>query len=139
MSANVVSIGNEMLFPISKLENRFTRHTFPVQGVAMAAADAHPVFVLVTDTYINPARTGIQTLVRGVIAGLLQSNADFHLVEWRPEKQGLVRLRPKINAALGRPGEKKFLPAKVLLRPGNWRLVRQARARNYRIPIHLHP
>ena len=105
----------------------------------MAAENVQSVFVVVTDTYINPARTGIQTLVRGLIAGLLRSKARFHLVEWRPDKQELIRLRPKINAALGRPGERKFFPITVLLQPGNWPLVRQARARNYRIPIHLHP
>jgi glycosyltransferase involved in cell wall biosynthesis len=105
----------------------------------MAAGNAHPIFVVVTDTYINPGQTGIQTLVRGLIAGLVQLKQNFHLVEWKPEKQGLFRLRPTINARLGKPDERKFLPVKVLLQPKNWRLVREAKARNYRIPIHLHP
>ena len=105
----------------------------------MPAANEPQFFVLVTDTASTAARTGIQTLVRGLIAGLRQLKADFHLVQWRMDKGGLIRLRPSINADLGKLGEKKFLPLKTLLHPQNWGLVRQAKARNYRLPIHLHP
>ena len=105
----------------------------------MTAGKQPPIFVLVTDTAFSSALTGIQTLVRGLITGLVKVKANFHLVQWRQDKDGLLRLRPKISAELGKPGEKKFLPINTLFQRENWRLIRQAKARNYRLPVHLHP
>ncbi len=95
--------------------------------------------MVVTDTLVNPAQTGIQTVVRGLIAGLRRAKQPFHLVQWLPENQEFFRLRPEISASLGKPRESKFMSVTVLLQPKNWSLVRNAKARNYRIPIHCHP
>lgn len=105
----------------------------------MRAGKKPSFLVLVTDTSINPAKSGIQTLVYGLIAGLRKARQPFHLVEWNLEKQALYRLRPETSARLGKPGESKFWPIKALIQPRHWPLAREAKARNYRLPVDRHP
>jgi glycosyltransferase involved in cell wall biosynthesis len=99
------------------------------------------VFVAATDTSQSPARSGVQTVVRGLIAGLAEIQRDCRLVKWVPERHGLTPLRPNRSATLGshHQPEGKFLPASSLLVRKYWRTWRKARGRNYRVPLHLHP
>src|SRR5438045_4451450 len=91
-------------------KSRFTGDAVPVHGVADGSGKPPAFFVLVTDTSTTPAQTGVQTLVRGLIAGLMQLKRPFRLVEWRAEQEGFFLMRPSKNARLGTSGESKFLP-----------------------------
>src|ERR1700720_3954904 len=59
------------------------------------------LFVVTSHTSKSGARSGIQTVVRGLISGLSRNNADFEAVRWSNWRSAFVPLRRKRQAYLG--------------------------------------
>src|SRR6202022_3517658 len=59
------------------------------------------IFVAATHTAKSKARTGIQTVVRGLVSGLSQRHAGFQVVRWRKWRRTLSPLSARRNQRLG--------------------------------------
>src|SRR6202048_4984072 len=59
------------------------------------------LFVVTSHTSKSGARSGIQTVVRGLISGLSHNKADFEAVRWSNWRSAFVPLRRKRQAYLG--------------------------------------
>jgi glycosyltransferase involved in cell wall biosynthesis len=103
--------------------------------------DVNPIFISVTDTSRNPARSGVQTVVRGLIAGMAELGRTLRLVTWSVKRDAFTLLRLDRSRHIGahhQPDE-KFLPAWWLFSSERRRLFLRAAGRNYRVPLHEHP
>lgn len=97
------------------------------------------IFVETSHTSRSSARTGIQTVVRGLIAGLSRQ-CDVRAVRWSFRKGCLTPLKPKWQLNLDHlPAKKYNLPAWSLLHPGFWPLWAGTLGMDYRAAIHAHP
>ncbi len=98
-----------------------------------------PLYVSVTDTATNPARSGIQMVVRSLVGALGRMARDrARLVVWHPPTDSLRSMPPDVSVGLG--GENLRDDAPVRLRewigePRPW----LAGARPDRLPLHFHP
>ncbi len=98
------------------------------------------VYFEASDTARINAQTGIQTVVRGMIAGLSSQGCVVHPVRWSFKRGCLTPLKPEWERNLGLPGGgSRWLPLSSLLRPQFWSAWRNARGMNYKTPVHHHP
>ncbi len=99
-----------------------------------------PVYLDVSNTAVSNGHTGIQAVVRGLIAGLSSQGCGVHPVRWSFKRQCLTPLKSKWERNLGLPGGKSpWLPFSSLLDPRFWTVWRKARGMNYKTPLHRHP
>jgi len=97
------------------------------------------IFLDTSHTSYSSARTGIQSVVRGLIAGLSRQ-CEVHALRWSFRKGCLTPLKPKWQSNLDHLPRKMYhLPLSSLLRPAFWPLWRETLGMDYRAPIHLHP
>jgi glycosyltransferase involved in cell wall biosynthesis len=97
------------------------------------------IFLDTSHTSRSGARTGIQSVVRGLIAGL-SSQCEVHALRWSFHKSCLTPLKPKWQANLDHLAGKDYhLPWPSLMRPGYWPLWAETLGMDYRAPIHRHP
>src|SRR2546423_4484130 len=107
------------------------------------------IFVATTHTARSRARTGIQTVVRGLVSGLSQIAVDFELVRWVPWRRSLLPLKPSGSQRVGAihagnslhrhrfPGSWLLLP-EVLYRAKHHRVIRFARKNKMRVAAIMH-
>src|SRR3984893_18039859 len=69
------------------------------------------IFVVATHTAKSKARTGIQTVVRGLVWGLTQRHADFHVLRWRKWRGTLSPLSARRRQRLGLPSQPGHIPS----------------------------
>lgn len=99
------------------------------------------IFFETSHTSHSNARTGIQVVVRSLLAAMSEL-CDAEPLRWKfgTGNECLTTVKPKWQANLDRPATKKlFLSPALLLRTANWPLWIKARGMNYKIPLHLHP
>jgi glycosyltransferase involved in cell wall biosynthesis len=97
------------------------------------------VFFETSDTARSGARTGIQAVVRGLLAGISKL-CEVEPLRWKFGGQCLTPVKANWQGNLDLPVTKKiFLPPSSLFRPSNWPLWIEARGMDYKAPIHLHP
>ena len=101
-----------------------------------------PVFLVVGDTARNPARSGIQTVVRSLAATLGEQQTAVRPVIWNARLRLLRPLPPELEIG---PGAEPLrdpprVPAPLLLRqPAAWLPWLLAGGRGQFVPIHRHP
>ncbi len=101
---------------------------------------AAPVYVESSHTARVNARTGIQTVVRGLLAGLSSQGCAVQPVRWSFKRKCLTLLKPKWEKNLGRPdGQSPWLPLSSLRQPGFWPVWFQAAGLKNKTPLHRHP
>ena len=97
------------------------------------------IFLETSHTSRSSARTGIQTVVRGLVAGLSRQ-CEVHALRWSFRKGCLTPLKPRWQSNLDHlPEKKSHLPLPSLLQPAFWRLWGESLGMDYRAPVHLHP
>src|SRR5260370_41592783 len=107
------------------------------------------IFVAATHTARSRARTGIQTVVRGLVAGLNQVDVNLHVVRWSKWGRTLMPLKLKEKNSLGiseftKPilhdavAESWLLLPEVLYRWRANRIIRFARNRGMRVAAIFH-
>jgi glycosyltransferase involved in cell wall biosynthesis len=79
------------------------------------------IFVAATLTAKSKARTGIQSVVRGLLWGLSQRHADFQVVGWRKWRQKLSPLNGRRRQHLGLASNIERIPGDRL--EGAWLLL----------------
>ncbi|HXP34759.1 MAG TPA: glycosyltransferase [Chthoniobacterales bacterium] len=79
------------------------------------------IFVVATHTATSKARTGIQTVVRGLLWGLSQRDADVQVVRWRKWRRTLSTLGSRRRKRLGLPSGTERLPGSRMY--GAWLLL----------------
>lgn len=98
------------------------------------------VFVETSHTAIANTRTGIQSVVRGLIHGLAQRGCEAMPVRWSFRRKSLTPLKPRWQRNLGMTTTSThWLPPSSLLEPKYWYAWKKARGLNYRTPLHRHP
>ena len=80
------------------------------------------IFVIATHTAKSKARTGIQTVVRGLLWGLSQRQADVQVVRWRKWHRTLSTLGARRRQRLGLPSRTERIPGSDR-RHGVWLLL----------------
>lgn len=97
------------------------------------------IFLDTSHTSRSSARTGIQTVVRGLIAGLSRQ-CEVHALRWSFRKGCLTPLKPQWQSNLDHlPAKKASLPLPSLLQPRHWPLWIETLGMDYRAPVHSHP
>jgi glycosyltransferase involved in cell wall biosynthesis len=98
------------------------------------------VFIAATHTAASPARSGIQSVTRGLIRGLAEQH-EVSLVVWNARRGYLHPLKPRWISHVAPAGirENRFLPAASLANPAHWITWIKSRGLNYRTPLHQHP
>lgn len=97
------------------------------------------IYLETNHTARSGARTGIQTVVRGLLSGL-SKHVEVCPVRWSYAKESLTPLKPKWEKNLDFTSDRKrHLPLSSLFRPSLWPLWFQTFGMNYKTPIHLHP
>ena len=79
------------------------------------------VFVVATHTAKSKARTGIQTVVRGLLWGLSQRRADVQVVRWRKWRRTLSTLGARRRQRLGLTPRVERIPGSAM--HGAWLLL----------------
>lgn len=98
------------------------------------------IYLETSHTARSNARTGIQTVVRGLVAGLSSHRCGAHPVRWSFKQEGLTTLKRKWEANLGiLPGRRARLPLSFVLHPRHWPLMARTLGMDYKVPLHLHP
>lgn len=98
------------------------------------------VFVETSHTAITNTRTGIQSVVRGLIHGLERMGCEAIPVRWSFRRGSLTPLKPQWQRNLGiAKAGNHWLPPSSLLEPKYWHTWKKARGFNYRTPLHRHP
>jgi glycosyltransferase involved in cell wall biosynthesis len=69
-----------------------------------------PIFVVATQAAKSRARTGIQTVGRGLLSGFGQSGADFEVVTWKKWRRIFSPLRDRDRLRLGLGRQSKRVP-----------------------------
>ncbi|HWB58746.1 MAG TPA: hypothetical protein VG733_04605, partial [Chthoniobacteraceae bacterium] len=97
------------------------------------------IFLDTSHTSRSSARTGIQSVVRGLIAGLSKKN-EVNALRWSFRKGCLTPLKPKWQENLDHlPAKKIHLPFASLAQPRHWPLWGETLGMDYRVPVHRHP
>ncbi len=101
-----------------------------------------PVFLVVGDTARNPARSGIQTVVRSLAAAFAGLEAKVRLVLWNSRLRTLRPLAPELSIGpaaepLRDPPDR--LPPALWSQPLAWPSWLLAGARGKFVPVHRHP
>lgn len=97
------------------------------------------VYLETSDTARHGARSGVPTVVRGLLDGLSQ-RCDAVPVRWSFQGRCLTPLTPEWEQNLDRPpGKKFFLPLSSLRRRACWPLWFRTLGMEYKAPVHLHP
>jgi hypothetical protein len=108
------------------------------------------ILVEVSHTAQNDVRTGIQAVVRGLLAGLRQAGANFQTVRWSGWRNAFVPLDRYRNQALGIPDvserqrspneidEAWLLLPEVIYGPKLFRMIAHARKHRMRIAAIFH-
>ena len=98
------------------------------------------VFIAATHTARSNARSGIQSVTRGVIRGMAAQH-DVSLVVWNTRRGYLHPLKPwwLTHVAPSVDRQSWFLPASSLAKPAHWLTWIMARGLNHRTPAHRHP
>lgn len=98
------------------------------------------VYLETSHTAVSNARTGIQAVVRGLIAGLSLQGVVVHPVRWSFGKRCLTPLRSRWEKNLGCPGDAgTWLPLSSIWQRKSWWAWKKSRGLNHRAAIHLHP
>ena len=98
------------------------------------------IYLEASHTARSNARTGIQTVVRGLLSGLFANHCGAHPVRWSFKHECLTPLKQEWETNLGMPGGRKaYLPPSLLLRPRLWPLLARTLGMDYKTPIHRHP
>src|SRR3984893_6348980 len=79
------------------------------------------IFVAATHTAKSKARTGIQTVVRGLVWGLNQRHADFHVLGWSKGRGTLSPLSARRRQRLGLTPQRGNVPGDRS--PSQWLLL----------------
>jgi glycosyltransferase involved in cell wall biosynthesis len=89
------------------------------------------IYLETSHTARTNSRTGIQSVVRGLISGMIPHTQEVYPLRWSFRKDALTLLKPDWEKNLGLARDSSlWLPPKSLLKP---------RYLNYRTPIHRHP
>ena len=98
------------------------------------------VFIAATHTASSPARSGIQSVTRGLIRGMAEQH-EVSLVIWNVRRGYLHPLKPRWISHVAPAGlrENRFLPAATLANPAHWITWIKSRGLNHRTPLHQHP
>ena len=101
-----------------------------------------PVFLIVGDTARNPARSGIQTVVRSLAAAFAGLDADVRLILWNARLSLLRPLPPELSVGPGadplRDRPERW-PRALWTQPLAWPSWLLAGGRGKFVPIHRHP
>ncbi|MEX1118045.1 MAG: glycosyltransferase [Terrimicrobiaceae bacterium] len=98
------------------------------------------VYVDTSHTAQTNARTGIQMVVRGMLAGLASRGCEVYPLRWSFGRDGLTPLRSAWEHNLGRPpGAISGWNLSAVLQPRLWPTWVQSRGMNHKTPIHRHP
>jgi len=98
------------------------------------------VYLETSHTALSNAHTGIQTVVRGLIAGLSSQGCAVHPLRWSFKRKSLTPLKPQWERNLGLPrGGKTWLPLSSILDTRFWWTWKTAWGMSYRTPVHRHP
>ena len=100
------------------------------------------VFLVVGDTARNPARSGIQTVVRSLAAAFAGLKADIRLVTWNNRLHTMRPLAPELSVGEGAeslrdPSER--WPRTLWSQPLAWPSWLLAGGRGKFVPLHRHP
>ena len=101
-----------------------------------------PVFLYVGDTVVNPARSGIQTVVRSLAGALGRLHAPVRLVRWNARLKTVRPVPP--NLSIGEDGDvlrdlPERWPRALWSQPLAWPRWLVSGFRGQLIPIHRHP
>ena len=101
-----------------------------------------PAFLVVGDTARNPARSGIQTVVRSLATAFASLEADVRLVLWNSRLRTLRPLAPELSVGPGAeplrdPPER--WPRALWSQPSAWPRWLLAGGKGKFVPIHRHP
>jgi glycosyltransferase involved in cell wall biosynthesis len=114
--------------------------TLPADLETAGGGALSQIYVEASHTSQTNARTGIQTVVRGLVSGLAAAGCSVHPLRWSFRKNGLTLLKPAWQGNLGlAPKGNRFLPLASVFRPRFWPVWRSALGLSYRVPIHRHP
>lgn len=98
------------------------------------------IYIETSHTAVSNSRTGIQTVVRGLISGLALQGIVVHPVRWSFRKRCLTPLRSQWEKNLGRSGrDGPWLPISSLWQRKHWWAWKKSRGLNHRAAVHLHP
>ncbi len=98
------------------------------------------IYLETSHTARSNARTGIQTVVRGLVAGLSAHRCGARPVRWSFKQEGLTPLKQEWEVNLGIPSQgRAHLPLSSVLRPRHWPLFARTLGMDYKAPLHLHP
>ncbi len=98
------------------------------------------VYVDTSHTAQTNARTGIQMVVRGVLAGLASQGCEVYPLRWSFRRGSLTPLRSAWEQNLGRPvGAIPSWRFSAVLQPQLWPTWFSSRGMNHKTPIHQHP
>lgn len=98
------------------------------------------VYVDTSHTAQTNARTGIQMVVRGMLAGLSAKGCAVYPLRWSFRRGSLTPLRSSWERNVGLPGG--AIPGwglTAIRHPGLWPTWFQSRGLNHKTPIHRHP
>ena len=99
-----------------------------------------PIYLDTSHTARTNARTGIQTVVRGLVAALSSQNHEVVPLRWSFRKRCLTLLKPQWQENLQHSvAVDTWLPWKSLLHPPSWPAWTASGGLSYRTPIHRHP
>jgi len=125
---------------IGLLPNPLAVDTMLATGIKPARVMPKQFYLDTSRVASNGARTGIQTVVRGLLAGLSSRRCVAHALRWSFEEACLTPLSPEWELNIGRTRRKKpYLPIPSLVRPKYWPLWARTRGMDYKAPLHEHP
>lgn len=97
------------------------------------------IYVEASHTGRSGARTGIQTVVRGLVYGLA-GHSEVFPARWSFREEALTPLKPKWEANLDHhSGKSSLLPPSSLANPRHWPLWAQTLGQDYKAPLNRHP
>ena len=101
-----------------------------------------PVFLVVGDTARNPARSGIQTVVRSLAGALGRMRAPVRLILWNARLSTVRPLPPELSVgedADGLRDRPERWPRALWTQPLAWPRWLPSGLRGKFVPIHRHP
>lgn len=98
------------------------------------------IFIATTHTARSPSRSGIQSVTRGLVRGMVL-HQDVRLVAWNKRRGYLHPLKPQWASHVFPSGgrENRFLPPELTAGPASWISWIRAWGLNHRMAVHLHP
>jgi len=108
--------------------------------MAYSASSTMSVFLETSHTARSQARTGIQTVVRGLAGGFSSQGVSWLPVRWSFKKEALTPLKRSWERNLGLPGDGAlWLPPESLLRARHWSVWKESLGMSYKTPLDRHP